>query len=330
MSRAGLLTLMLAVMACGTREATQRPGERATLRIVTQSYMNFSMFHIGKADSIFQRHGIDVEWVPVQNSTESLPLLLNGTVDVLPASLQPGMYNAMARGDDLRIVADRGYLPPGDCTTLALLRSTAGTPKRAGGRLRASLERGPSMVYVAEAMLASAGVDVATVERVDIPHAPEMDALSKGSIDVSFSGEPWVTRNVRSGSGTVWVRAQDVLPNHQMSVVLFGRRLLRDDRALGERFMTAYREAVAVHNQGATPHNVAIVAAATRDDPDVIRAACWIPVQPSLRINLASVLQQQSWMVAKGLVTSPASAAQIWDSSFVVSADTATQQLRGR
>jgi hypothetical protein len=85
--------------------------------------------------------------------------------------------------------------------------------------------------------------------------------------------------------------------------------------------MLAYREALERYAEGKTARNVEILAAATGEDPALVRDACWLAMRADARIDLASLLAFQAWAVAQGFVATAATPAQLWDSSFIAWAD---------
>jgi ABC-type nitrate/sulfonate/bicarbonate transport system substrate-binding protein len=170
-------------------------------------------------------------------------------------------------------------------------------------------------------MLEYAGIALDTLETVDVPLPTRLDALRKGVIDAAFAGEPWLTRITSGGYGELWIAAHKALPGFETGLVFFGPSLLNGNREGGRRFMLAYRDAVLRYQEGKTPRNVDILARATGDTPDIVRRSCWVPIRADGRVDLASYATLQAWGVRMGMIDTPATPAQFWDSSFVVYAD---------
>jgi ABC-type nitrate/sulfonate/bicarbonate transport system substrate-binding protein len=55
-----------------------------------------------------------------------------------------------------------------------------------------------------------------------------------------MTSEPWVTRLINAGYSTVWMPFEEVVPDFQYAVVMFGSNLLEENREAGHRFMRAY------------------------------------------------------------------------------------------
>ncbi|MGH7713609.1 MAG: ABC transporter substrate-binding protein, partial [Gemmatimonadaceae bacterium] len=169
-----------------------------------------------------------------------------------------------------------------------------------------------------------------TIEQLEstagVPHQAEIDALKNGKLDVALAGEPYLSRVVAAGAGTVWIRAEDAAPNETYGYVFFGRNLLVRDRDAGRRFMLAYREAIDRYLEGKTERNVAILAAATGEEPALVRDACWAAMRADNRIDTTGMLHFQQWAHDRGLVPTLATVAQLWDSTFIAHADSVARR----
>lgn len=316
----GRVLLLVAALGCGAAPAATG---RTKLKVVTQPYLALAPIHIAAAESLFAKHGLDVELVPMARPTDAVPLLLTGELDVLSSTPQAGIFNAAARGEPIRAVAERGYYRPGACSHLALVvRSGLDTLRAAQTIKRLSYDRQAPMIYITAKMLALAGMTVEQLQSTtEVPHLAEIDALKNGKLDVALAGEPWLSRIVGAGAATIWIRAEDAAPNETFGYVFFGRNLLQRDREAGRRFMLAYREAIARYSEGKTARNVAILASATGEEPDFVRSACWAAMRPDSRIDTAGMMAFQQWAHERGLVPTLATMAQLWDSTFIAHAD---------
>ena len=311
----------LLLLACSS------PPEKARftkIRVVTQPYLALAPIHIAAAESLFAKYGLDVEMVPMSRPTDAVPLLLTGEVDVLSSTPQAGFFNAAARGEPIRAVAERGYYnPAAQCTHLALVvRNGIDTARAARTVKRLSYDRQAPMMYITAKMLGRAGLTIDRLEgTTEVPHLAEIDALKNAKLDVALSGEPWLSRALEAGAAKVWIRAEDAAPNETFGYVFFGKNLLERNRDAGRRFLSAYREAIARYREGKTRRNIAILAAATGESPQLVEKACWASMRADSRIDTASMMAFQMWAHEQRLVPTLATIAQLWDSTFVAQAD---------
>lgn len=312
---------VLLLAGCGS---APKATARTKIRVVTQPYLALAPIHIAAAESLFAKYGLDVELVSMNSPTDAVPMLLTGQVDVLSSTPQAGFFNAAARGEPLRAVAERGYYnPAAGCTHLALVvRNGIDTARAARTIKRLSYDRQAPMIYIVAKMLGRAGL---TIEQLDgtteVPHLAELDALKNEKLDVALSGEPWLSRIREAGAAKVWIRAEDAAPNETFGYVFFGPNLLERNREAGRRFMSAYREAIALYSQGKTRRNIAILASATGESPQLLEKACWASMREDSRIDTASLMAFQKWAHERGLVPTLATIAQLWDSTFIDQAD---------
>src|SRR5512145_1764523 len=119
------LTLFLAmilvsgVIICGCSSPAPAPAN-ATVRVAYLPIADYAPLFIAKEEGFFARQGIDVELVRVSGTAAALPLVLSGDVAVYAGPLKTGLVNAVAKGEHVRIVADKGSVVPGSCTGYAL------------------------------------------------------------------------------------------------------------------------------------------------------------------------------------------------------------------
>ena len=318
--------LLLALSACtkGGDQAAAAKAPRRKINVAIQPFMSHAPVLVAYADSFFAEEGLDIEFIKVANSTEAIPALIKGDIDVLPGSANPGLFNAMARGIAVRMVTDRGYLDPNGCSSVAIAvprgRAAAFTANPKLVR-RVSVERQHGMLYMIEKAFESVGLTLDSLDTKIIPPLPEAEALGKGTLDAAFVGEPWVARAVSAGKAEVWIRIEDVLPNLQSGFIFYGPNLLIRDPDAGRRFLVGYRRGVAKLLEGKTRENVALLVKETGDTPELVRQQCWPAMRPDGRVDLTSTQEYQRWLQKKGLVPELATPEQMWDPSFLVYAD---------
>jgi hypothetical protein len=113
--------------------------------------------------------------------------------------------------------------------------------------------------------------------------------------------------------------ASAVVPGLTYGFLVYGDRLTRRDRELGERFLAAYIEGVNTYGQGKTERNLAIVAAATGDDPALLAKACWPPFRTE-GIDSTAFGRFQDWAVGQKLLDRRIGHAEYWDDALVPAA----------
>lgn len=310
-------------MGCFTASAAAKDGKLVSLKVAMSPFLSWAPIFIGHAEGHFKKHGIDLDLVRTSGNTEAVPALISGKLDVVPGMVAPGYFNMMGRGADIRFVADKGHVPKEGCSYRGFLarRDLVESGKLASlsqiRGLRIAAERTSTSFYDVNRLLASAGLTEKDVEFVDVPYAAKLEAFKQGAIDVATASEPWLTMILDDGHAVLWKTDREMSPDNQHSFILFGPRLLKEDRDLGVRFLMGYLEAVHQYNQGKTERNVAILAEQTELDPDVVRRACWVPVRDDCTMIVESIVEYEKWAVEQKLLDQVVPAEKFWDPSLL-------------
>lgn len=316
------LTLMLVALAMSGCETS--PGgspARPRLRVAVQASLGPAPIHIAAAEGYFADAGLDVELIEMRAVEGRLTAVLTGQVDVASGLVALADLAAMQAGAPIRMVADRGTLLPGrSCPYLGfVLRPGLDTATAAPRVRRASVAREGPGLYLLDRLLESRGGVWDSVDMVPLLSSARPEAIAKGMVDLIELPEPQLPEAIRRG--TFWLDGAEVVPGMQWGTIIYGERLRGADRDLGIRFMTAYRRGVRRYLEGKTPRNVAIVSTATGLDSLGVANACWPALREDSRLGLESILEYQAWAVRRGFLKAEATAAQLWDSSFVVATD---------
>lgn len=319
----GCLLIALLLGACAPFEIEQPQPELITLKVVTLPYLVYAPFFIAEEEGYFVEQGLQIELVELKRISEAIATLVQGEVDVSAGLVNVGVMNAMAREGAIKVVADIGYVAPTGCASDALIARRAlveggelDNPTQLRGR-RIALNDTSFEGYYVEKLLNTASLTLDDVEIVDIPTPTEPEALEKGTIDLTATSEPWVTRMLQAGHAVLWMPLHQVVPDFQFAFVLYGPTLLDENLDAGRRFMVAYLKAVQQYNQGKTERNLEILAKHTDLDEELLKQACWPSFHDDGQINVQSVLDFQEWAVGKEYLDSPITEEQFWDPSFI-------------
>jgi len=301
--------------------------EMVTVKVNSSPVPSFAPISIADVEGYFAEYGIKVDYVTFNKSNEALPLLVSGDLDVYASSVDAGLLNTLGQEKNIKVVADRGHLSPGDgCTYLGILvrkdlYDSGAITKAADlkGQIISASNSG-STGYLLSTYLKQAGLTLNDVVLNYIPTAGYIDAFNNKSVAVIVAPELWVTRLLAAGNAVVLAGAQDVVGTTQLSILAFGKNLLVDHPDVGARFMAAYLKGVQQYNQGKTDRNLQIMADATKISTDELKASCWIPISSDGKIDFSGVDNFQQWSIAQGQLDKPITEDQFWDPSFLTAA----------
>lgn len=321
-----ILLVILAVLmqACGggTTEV-QTPDEVVKLTVVMLPFMSHAPLFIAGEEGYYAEQGLEVEFKEI-HGVEAAISLSRGEVDVVAAIVSVSVMALMEDKEDVKIVADKSYVSPTGCAVIALIarpelvdNGELDNVAQLEGR-KIALDPVSLDGYYLDKLLATAGLTLDDIEIVQLPSPPsELEALGNGAIDLSASSEPWVTRTNSSGNSVTWKSFQELMPDFQWAIILYGPNLLGENPDVGQRFMTAYLKAVQQLNEGKTERNVELMIAFTGMDEDLVKQACWPSFRDDGSINVESVITFQEWAFDQGFVDGILSAEDFWDASFV-------------
>ncbi len=321
------LILVFAVTAC--TQTTSIPDEQTkelvSLKVGVFHYMSFSPLFIAESEGYFEEQGLDVELVNFGgSSSEILPALVARDLDVAGQTLSAAIINAIIQGNDVKYVADKGFINPNNCTTDAWVASKTVLDSGALSGL-ATIEGknvifppGGTIEWALDVLLNQVNLsqDDLNIENIR-DSAVRVEGLNTGAVDLVLLSEPWITRAGTSGAGEVWQPLSDIIPNTSMGLLVFGPSILEDNPDVGVRFLTAYIKGIEQYNQGMTDRNVDIIAEFTQLDPEDIKASCWTSFVEDGTVDTESMLAFQEWAFEKGYVDGILELDQLWDSQFI-------------
>lgn len=308
--------------AAQTEAPAAEPVEKIKLKVQLLPYFSYAPLYIAQEEGYYAEQGLEVEFVKMQGSAVQVSLL-QGDLDVSATFLSGVILSAAARGEKIRMVADKGFVDPTSCTVNGLLArkdlvengELKETADLAGRTIKYDMDS--IQAFGMDKLLASGGLTSEDVEQVDFDSsAVVVEAFANGMVDLAFESEPWITRNVNTGNAVIWKDYKELMPDFQFAEINFGPNLLEKNPEAGRRFMVAYLKAVRQYNEGKTERNKALMEDFTGLEPELIEQLCWPTFRNDLLINTQSVLEFQDWLFDRGLLDTKVTVEQFWDPSF--------------
>lgn len=269
-------------------------------------------FYIAKEKGYFSEFGIDADIRPFESSKDMLPAIASDEVQVAGGILGANLFNAVSRGLNIKIIADKGTNNPGKSYfTMVVRKDLAGQVKDykdLKGRKIGLFSVGTLNEYTVEKALQKGGLTVKDVELVPLGPPDISVALARKSIDLGMHIEPLIAQGVKDGILERWKDTTDFLPDAQIAVVLASPRFVANE-ALAKRFMVAYLRALRDYNdaflKGKGKDQVVEILAKYTDLKD---KALWNDVyvtglNPNGQVNVKSLEDQLRWYREKGTVT---------------------------
>lgn len=289
-------------------------------------------FFIAEKFGFFRDAGIDVRFLHFDGAPLMVAPLGVGQLDVGSGSPSAGLLNAVARGIDVRIVADKGRCAPGYGYGPLMVRKTLvasgayHSPHDLKGLKVAEAAQGGTSSSSLARLLATVDLRYDDVQHVFLGYADQAVAFANGSIDASLSNEPSATIAERQGAAVRIAGNDTWYPNQEVAVLIYGTSFLRKRRDVAVRFMTAWIRAARYFNDGLAGGHLGgrngssiidiLVDSTPLKDRSVYSAMVPQAVDPNGAVFDSSVREDLAFWKRQGWVTTNVTADQAIDTSF--------------
>ncbi len=308
-------------------------AQTATVRVALVQSASDAPFYIADKKGYFAQEGIKVAFSILRDVIAPLG---TGQLDVGATSTSAGLFNAVERGINVKIVADKGSTPPGYGYQPILVRKDlveSGKVKTFAdfkGLKVAAFNKGSASMSTLNEALAKGGLKLSDINVVFMPFPQHVLALANGAVDASITTEPSATDAIKRGAAVRFSGDDVIYPDHQLAVVIYGGDFIRDNPDVAKKFMRAYIRGVRDYNDALKdgklvgPNAAEVIAILTEytsiKDPEIFKTITPNGVNPDGAVNLSSLKKDLEFYKAQGLVAEKISVDQAVDKSFVEAA----------
>lgn len=282
--------------ACGDGGSSGDEGSEGLDKVVvavSSKTMPFAPVIVGDMLGGFRDEGIEIEY-QVIGPSDSIPLLATGQIDVVLTAPSAGIFNAIASGADVRMVAPFSPSPEensGSGNGLWVKDSMTGGSYEpsdlTGATIGSSAGDGSLISVLVYDELQKADMDLSDVKFQTLGVSDILVGLQSGAITAGWLSDP------------TWVAAQadkeldaELVLGWPASVpqggVIYGPSLLDDRPEVGKAFLKGYYSAVADHLSGEYYDDAEVM--------DVLAEANEVPVETLKQVpapNFESLLSGQ-------------------------------------
>lgn len=327
-----LLILALTITACGQSDSKgnkdkseeKSDGELTTVDIGMLKLTSSAPLFLAIEKGFFEEEGIDaqVEWFdaaqPIAVATAG------GDVDVGATGITASLYNMVAGGEKLLIVADKGREQEGYSSTALLIPDDSSIESVAAlkGKRIGITQTGSTYHYMAGRLLEEHGLSTKDVELVPLNSIPGlMETLESKQVDAVLLNEPNISRVIDEGYGKVVAQVGDHI-EYQTSGIFFSKSFAENEET-AKKFLKAYIKATRYYYDAVlTKENgeivpgenydevIQIIADYTDQEPEIVEKG--LPYMDRDGKLLASDIQTQiDWYLKEELIDSDVEATDI-------------------
>lgn len=285
---------------------------------------------IGVEKGYFKEEGIDFDYGRFRSAADLMAPLATGELDLVAGGINAAMFNAIARGMAIVVVADKGSFLPGHGYSSLIVRKDlwdtgeVKSLKDFKGKVIAYLGPGAPGAYQWGKALEKEGLSLSDVQQKYLPTPAMITALETRAIDGASITEPTATHVVERGLGVRVASLDKIIPNSQNAVIYYSKDLAAKRPEVARRWMLAYFKGLRVYNDalgeggGKREELVQTLIKYTGiRDPKVYKKMVWAGLNPNGWVNKESIQDQQNFYHKIGQVPKTMPIPQIVDDSFV-------------
>jgi NitT/TauT family transport system substrate-binding protein len=300
----------------------------ASIKVGVTPLLTVSGLYVALDRGYFAEQGIDVAMENITDPTTMVPSLATSQIDVGNGAMSAGLWNAIARGADLRLVALQSYIPPGIEGAGYVVRrqdldsgAIGDYPTLKGKRVTNNGTGNYTQIVLAKAA-ERGGLTLADVEIVDMGQPDAVLALANGSIDVATLSEPLRTATLAQSFAAQWKDYSEISPGQQATSWVYSPRFAAERPDVGRRTMVALlrgiREVYAAFNRDVNRDEIVDIvsrylAVRDRSQYNGVRAQ----IHPNGEFDLERLQGDVDWYVANGFSPQRVEVTRTIDREFV-------------
>jgi NitT/TauT family transport system substrate-binding protein len=308
--------------------------ELKTVRIGVVNLSTDIAFYLAEKRGYLKAEGLKADFAYFDSGAKMILPLGTGDLDTGGGAASAGLYNAVDRGIELRVVADKGMSVEGyDYKALVVRKDLAesGAIKSLSdlkGKKVAVVAQGAADESVLHQALLKGGLKDADIDRVYIPFSQQLVALQNKGIDAAIAGEPDITQMLRVGVAVRFAGLSAFYP-HEAAQVLYSGKFAQD-KMTGVKFLKAYLRAVRDYDRAvvggkmAGPGAEEIITMLGEmtgiKDLSIFRDAVPPYMEPNGALNMTTLQTDLDYFKELGLVKKDITLARVVDRSFAAAA----------
>ncbi len=293
-------------------------------------------FFIAQKRGYFTQEGLAVNFVNFDSAARMIAPLASGDLDVASGGPSAALYNAIARGVGVRIVADRTTAAPGRYSQILLVRKAlidSGRVKTLAdlkGLKLANAAPGSSAMGTLNRLYKMAGLQEGDIEKIYLGFPQQIIALENGATDLAMPTEPYASEAVRRGFAVAFMPDDRIYPYHQIAVMIFSDAFRVARHATGVAFIRAYIRAVRDQNAAIVDGKltgkdgeefISLIADNTSvKDRDFLRTLTLSNADSDGKLNIDSLKEDFDVFKSAGLIEGKISVDDAVDTSFTTGA----------
>jgi NitT/TauT family transport system substrate-binding protein len=320
-----VLAGVLAVGVCGRASA-----QETTVKIgIARSTSNAAELMALKR-GYFEQAGIKLQWDDIDTTANVIALLAQNQYNIVAGGISAGIFNALEKNLPITILSDRVSTPIGHNLMLRPdLKDSVKSFKDLKGKVIASNGQGSVSTYEIGKMLEREGLTIADVDLKIMPFTQMGIAFRNKAIDAGLVIPPFVWQLEEQGLAVPFGNVDELVTPQPMTiaVIMANTDWIKSNPGLVQRYMTAWlrgaRDYCNAYHGGPERQEVIdeLVSSKTEPRRELLEKYPWPARSPEGKINVASMLDINSWYVANKLSAQTFPADRLVNATFIQAAN---------
>jgi NitT/TauT family transport system substrate-binding protein len=277
----------------------------------------------------FAEQGIELDLPRFDSAGNMIGPMGAGQVDAGSGAIGAGLWNAVARGVDVKVVADAGHVEPNFPQQELVVRKALvdsgqvkSVPDIKGLAVGMSV-RGTSVEYAIVKMLEKHGLSMTDINALEMPPTDFATAMINGKIDAAFAIQPSLTTLLTQEVATHLMYDWEAVPDNQSLALLYSPQFAASDLAVP--FMQAYLRGIRVYDDAFQKHQPdarekafeAVVKYGPVKDRSIYENyTSFFLIDPDGKLRMNRLEEQQNFFLSTGVQTTRVDFTKIVDTHF--------------
>ena len=322
---------------CGGSDGSSGGSDSVTMGTVRGSSADAAVF-IAMEKGFFRDEGVNVKLQEFNTGAQFVAPLGSGQLDAGSGGISAGLFNAVASGVGIKMVAAKSVVGSPSYTSLLVNKDIVKSGRyKDFADLKGMKVAIPSLGipphYELSLFLAKGGLSIKDVTIEQLGFADMVPALENGSVDAAIAIEPSATQAERTGGAVKVAGSDEVFPGEQSAAIMFGDRFVDEDPETAQKVMNGYLRGVRYYLSaqkgtklsGERGAEVAkILAKHTSAEAKLLQSIPLHTVDPDATLDAGKIQREVDFWTEQGLIKEKVAVEDAIDTSFV---DKAVEKL---
>jgi NitT/TauT family transport system substrate-binding protein len=252
------ILLFLAILFSLALSACAPAAQPATLKIAVLPVIDALPMYVAQQEGLFEKHRLNVEFVPVASAPERDQLIAAGQADGM---INEALSTALFNRDQVQVQIVRYARAATPETAVFSILASGKSDIDSLDKLKGveiGISEGTVIDYLTDRLLQAEGFSAEDIQTIAVPKIPDrVNLLSTGELQAATLPEPAVSLALQQGARLIVDDTQH--PEYSFSTISFRKAVIDQMPEAIKGFLAAIEEATAMINADPAKYNTLLV-----------------------------------------------------------------------